>query len=251
MQVHCLGTTGYHPSPTRHTACYYLPELAIVLDAGTGMFRLVEHLLKRPHSSLDILVSHSHLDHIIGLTFLLDALAVTELKSVRVIGEPEKLDAIRQHLYSPLIFPVQPEFEFIPLPSAVGSMHLGDCRVRYFPLEHPGGSIGYIIEHRGKRLAYITDTVARPDADYVAELTDIDLLLHECYFSDALADFAVTTGHSWLSGVEEIVRLRKPKRTALIHINPLAEVLGNGFELNASHRDLGMFISQDQQTIAV
>ena len=44
MKLHCLGTGGYHPSEHRHTACYYLPELQLVLDAGTGMFRLPNQL---------------------------------------------------------------------------------------------------------------------------------------------------------------------------------------------------------------
>ncbi len=251
MQVHCFGTTGYHPSPTRHTACYYLPDQALVLDAGTGLFRLIGQMLERPQPTLDILLSHVHLDHIVGLTFLLDALAVTQLREVRVFGEKEKLAAIREHLYSPLIFPVKPAFEFIPLESDAGQLTLGASQIQYFPLEHPGGSTGYIIESEGKRLAYITDTIASPTAEYLNELQRIDLLMHECYFGDDYQELAIKTGHSWLTAVAELVRSRRPKRTALIHINPLAEVLGTGFELTADHCGLGMFMTEDQQVIEV
>lgn len=251
MHVHCLGTTGYHPSPTRHTACYYLPDQALVLDAGTGLFRMIELLLKHPQPSLDILLSHAHLDHVVGLTFLLDALAVTELKSVRVFAQEEKIQAIREHVYAPSIFPVQPEYEFIPLATGAGKLTLGPTQVDYFPLEHPGGALGYIIESVGKRLAYITDTVARPTAGYLCELKQIDLLLHECYFSDDYQELAIKTGHSWLSAVTDVVRTVRPKRSALIHINPLAEVLGTGFQLTADHHALGMFVTEDQQVIEV
>ena len=42
MKILLLGTAGYHPSETRHTACVMLPEAGIVLDAGTGFFRVRE-----------------------------------------------------------------------------------------------------------------------------------------------------------------------------------------------------------------
>lgn len=251
MHVHCLGTTGYHPSPTRHTACYYLPDQALVLDAGTGLFRIIEQLLKRPQRQLDILLSHVHLDHIVGLTFLLDALAVTELKKVRVFAEEAKILSIREHLYAPAIFPVLPDYEFVPLPSDSGKLTLGETQIDYFPLEHPGGALGFVMENDGKRLAYVTDTVADAKAAYLAELTDIDLLMHECYFNDDNQELAIKTGHSWLSAVTQVVRAVCPKRTALIHINPLAEVLGSGFQLTADHCALDMFVTEDQQVIEI
>ena len=246
MKLHCLGTTGFHPSPTRHTACYYIPEWSLVLDAGTGMFRLVEHLLKEPKRSLSILLSHAHLDHIVGLTFLLDAQAVSSLEEIQLIGEAEKLDAVRNHLYHELLFPVQPGMKFVPLESKSGQGVFGPTRVTWFPLEHPGGSLGFRLESANKTLAYVTDTVARPHADYVQHIRNADLLLHECYFGDDDQDLAVTTGHSWLSAVAEIVEQAKPSQTALIHINPLAEILGNGFALSDDQRErLKMVIAED------
>ncbi len=208
MHLHCLGTTGYHPSPTRHTACYYLPESSLLLDAGTGLFRLIEHLLREPRPSLDILLSHAHLDHVVGLTFLLDALAVTELKTIRVRGELEKLEAVQRHLYSQLLFPVEPTIEFVALSGSSGSLAVGEVDVHYFPLEHPGGSLGFVLVSKGKRLAYITDTIARPSAAYISHLSNLDLLLHECYFNDQQQGLAITTGHSWLSGVVDLVSRR-------------------------------------------
>jgi hypothetical protein len=40
MKLHCLGTAGYHPSDNRHTACFFLPDQGIALDAGSSVFRL-------------------------------------------------------------------------------------------------------------------------------------------------------------------------------------------------------------------
>ena len=44
MKLILLGTTGYHPNNRRHTACLMLPEVGVVLDAGTAMFRVRDYL---------------------------------------------------------------------------------------------------------------------------------------------------------------------------------------------------------------
>lgn len=257
MQLHCLGTTGYHPSPSRHTACYYLPDASIVLDAGTAVFRLIQQLRLHPRRSIDILLSHAHLDHTVGLTFLIDAIAVTQLEEVRIHGEQEKLDAIREHLYNNLMFPVPPAFEFIPLESNCGSRIIGPANVEWFPVEHPGGAVGYILHlddesdgGKRKKLSYVTDTVSRVDNEYLHRIHQSDLLLHECYFEDKLEELAIKTGHSWLSAVTEIVRQAECKQTLLIHINPLAEILGDELDLSDTHRnELRMSVAVDEQVV--
>ncbi len=186
MRVHCLGTTGYHPSPSRHTACYYLPDESLVLDAGTGILQLTALLMAEPRESLDLLLSHAHLDHVVGLTFLLDTFAVTALKSVRVWGMRVKLDAVQQHLFSEHLFPIlPPSITFHALDEASCPLQLaGGASISWFPLEHPGGSIGFRIQSGDTAIAYVTDTVARPASPYVNEIRNLDLLLHECYFTD-------------------------------------------------------------------
>lgn len=249
MRLHCLGSTGYHPSPTRHTACYYLPELELVLDAGTGAFRLIEQLLQQPKERLDIVLSHAHLDHVVGLTFLLDVMAVTSLKEVRIFGQPDKLEAVEKHLFHSLLFPVPLSLQLHPLPEVSGKIELPHCRLSYFPLEHPGGSIGMVIESGEKRMAYVTDTTPLNDFKFFESLSQLDLLLHECYFSDQHQELAIKTGHSWLGAVVEIVKKVQPKKTLLIHVNPLAEVLGQGSELTEEHRQLGLRFAEDGMVV--
>lgn len=251
MKLHCLGTTGYHPSSTRQTACYYLPELSLVLDAGTGMIGLTNQLRAEPRESLDIFLSHAHLDHIIGLTFLLDTLAVTSLKRVRVLGAAVKLQAVREHLFCEQLFPVLPEsIQFEPLDGHTAPLKLASgAQLQWFPMEHPGGSLGLRVEAEGKSLAYITDTVARPGAEYVEHVKGVDLMLHECYFTDDNQALAEKTGHSWLSGVTDVVRRVGAKQTALIHLNPLAEALGSVMTLGPEHAGLAMHIPGDGECL--
>ncbi len=253
MKLHCLGTTGYHPSASRHTACYYLPEASLLLDAGSGMHALTALLLQDPKESLDIFLSHAHLDHVFGLTFLLDTMAVTQLKNVHIYGLSEKLTAVREQLFCEHLFPVLPgTLHFHPIDDFKRPYRTsGGVDIDWFELEHPGGCLGYVLRWPGKSMAYVTDTVARPDAPYIKHIQDVDLLLHECYFDDGNEALAIKTGHSWLSAVTQLVTEVKAKRVALIHTNPLAEdVLHKPMKLSKEHLALGMSIPTDGECIS-
>jgi len=188
-----------------------------MLDAGTATYRAGRYL-QTP--TLDIFLTHAHLDHVIGLTYLFDVLRVHPLERVTVHGEAAKLAAIDQHLFAELLFPQKPPYQSRPieqnLPLAKGG------RLTYFHLEHPGGVIGYRLDWSGHSLAYITDTTAAADAEYVAKIGGVDLLVHECYFPDAQAAWAKKTGHSCTTAVAEVARQADVKRLVLVHLNPLA-----------------------------
>ena len=219
MRFHCLGTTGYHPNDRRQTACYAVPEAGLVFDAGTGIYRLPA-ILETDH--LDIFLSHAHLDHIVGLTFLLDILYQRPVANVRIWGSEEKLIAIQQHLFSEHIFPVKLEVTWCPL-VAGQEIEVGlEGRLSAFPLSHPGGSLGYVVDWPGPhRLAYVTDTVGDPAAEYVGLIKESDLLVHECYFRDEAKDWAIKTGHTWTSRTAEVARAARAKQLLAVHINPL------------------------------
>lgn len=216
MKILLLGTGGYHPNEKRHTPCLLLPEPGVMLDAGTGLFRAAAHL-RRPE--LDVFLTHAHLDHVIGLTFLLSTLHLRPLDRVRVHALPEVLQAVAEHLFAQAVFPVKPPFQTCPLPAVVELP--GSGVLRHFPLEHPGGSIGYRLDWPGHSMAYVTDTTASADAPYADHIRGVDLLLHECYLPDAQADFAQKTGHSVTTPVAELARRAAVGRLILVHVNPL------------------------------
>ncbi|NIL96254.1 MAG: MBL fold metallo-hydrolase [Planctomycetales bacterium] len=215
MKLLCLGTSGYYPNQRRHTACFMIPELGIVLDAGTGMFRLPEHLVTE---ELDIFLSHAHLDHIVGLTYLLGILDGRGMRQVVVHGEPEKLAAIRQHLFSELIFSVMPPLQFRPLADKVPLR--GGGRLTHFPLEHPGGVVGFRLDWPGHSLAYVTDTTAAAGVAYLEKIRGVDLLLHECYFPNEKANLAAELFHSSTSAVAKVAHEAQVGRLVLVHTNP-------------------------------
>lgn len=218
MRVLPLGTTGYHPNDRRQTACYLLPTSAAVFDAGTGLYRLARFL---ETDELDIFLSHAHLDHIMGLTYLLETAAMRPLRRVTVHGRERKLAAIREHLFHPDLFPVPIDVGWRPLADDEPVQLLDGGRVTHFALTHPGGSRGFRVDWPGKSLAYVTDVATAPGAAYLDQIRGVDLLLHECNFDDSVsAEFAKQTGHSRTSETAAAAREAEVGRLVLIHVAP-------------------------------
>ncbi len=218
MKIILLGTTGYHPNDRRQTACFMLPDLRIVLDAGTAMYRVRRYLRT---GELDIFLTHAHLDHVVGITYLIDVLRGKEMRRVTVHGTEPTLAAIDEHLLAPALFPIKPPCEFRPLADEVAVS--GGGRLTHFPLEHPGGAVGFRIDWPSHSLAYVTDTTAAAAATYREAIRGVQLLIHECYFPDSMAELAALTGHSVTTPVLELARDASVGRLVLVHINPSSD----------------------------
>ncbi len=217
MKLILLGTTGYHPNDRRHTPCMVIPECGIMLDAGTGAYR-AGHYLERPE--LDIFLTHAHLDHVVGLTYLFSVIRAHPLQRITVHAAAEKLAAINEHLFSEHLFPAKPPCEWRPLAKEVSLS--GGGRLTHFPLLHQGGSLGLRLDWPGHSMAYVTDTTAAVDAEYVEKIRGVDLLIHECYYPDANAEWAKQTGHSSTTLVAQVARRAGAGRLLLIHFDPLS-----------------------------
>ena len=90
-----LGTGGYIPTSRRATASVLVRRgrTALLFDAGTGVARLLQPELAAHLAGvecLNILLSHYHLDHVIGLTWL----PKVWHSNVRILAPSEPLVAV-------------------------------------------------------------------------------------------------------------------------------------------------------------
>src|ERR1700750_2790828 len=111
-----LGSGGFVPTGTRETSSVLLTDddgdSALVIDAGTGLRRLVTDRAQwlGGRTRLEVLLTHFHIDHVCGLAYLteLTGMAIT----VRGPGA-ELYDmptaAVLQRLFAPPIMPVDLE----------------------------------------------------------------------------------------------------------------------------------------------
>lgn len=218
MKVVLLGTGGYHPNEQRHTACVMLPELGIVLDAGTGFFRVGRWLQT---ATLDVFLSHTHLDHVFGLTFLFDVLAGKPCRRANVYGAADKLAAVQTCLLDERLFPVPLPCDYHALTGPVSLAEGGTLTP--FELAHPGGSLGFRLDWPGHSMAYVTDTTARAGVSYLDAIRGVDLLLHECNFPDSQVAWAEHTGHSHTTPVAQLAAEAGVRRLVLIHLTTSSE----------------------------
>jgi len=221
MKVEFLGTAGYHPNATRHTSCTFIPDAApgcgFVLDAGTGMFRLIGRKLP---AELHIFLSHAHLDHVSGLTYLLNILLGQESK-VTVYGSEKTLDTICNDLFDSPLFPL-PFIHSKRVVEPGQSISVGGVDVSVFTLTHPGDSFAYRFNWADRSLAYVTDTAG--DGLYIDFIRDVDLLIHERNFSDDLHEIADASGHCTSEVVARVAQEARVKQLAITHFNPLTDI---------------------------
>ena len=222
MKIEFLGTAGYHPNAQRHTSCSYISEIegasgcGILLDAGTGLFRLIGRPLPR---TLHILLSHAHLDHVSGLTYLLNVLWGRDTK-VMVYGDARTLDVVKTALFDSPLFPLPLDHPTVTVEPGTPFEVCG-AHVSTFLLTHPGGSLAYRLDWPDKSLAYVTDTAG--DGRYIDFVRGVDLLVHERNFSDSLHEIAAVSGHCTSEQVLRVVQEAGVKNIALTHFNPLTE----------------------------
>lgn len=220
MRIELLGTGGYHPNERRQTACLLLPELGIAFDAGTAAFRIAPRA-RTDH--LDVFLTHAHLDHVAGLTFLLVPSITGQFQRITLHAAPAALAAVRDHLFHPALFPVPPFFEMVELPPC-GRREIAGASLAWQELQgHPGRSMAYRLtrtlpEGGARSLAYVTDTLV--DGSYTDFVRGVDLLIHECYFPETKAGIAGRTGHSHAREVAELARDAQPGRMLLVHLDP-------------------------------
>jgi phosphoribosyl 1,2-cyclic phosphodiesterase len=184
----------------------------------------------RHPTDIDILLSHCHIDHIVGLPFFAPLFA--QDRNVRVWAGSLQLaggieDAVRKLISFPF-FPLQVEglrarLEFRDFRAGDPIEPRPGLRLRTAPLNHPGGATAYRIDRGGRAVAYVTDVEIGEgplDPALVSLVKDASLMILDTTYTDEEFPAHIGWGHStWRQGMK-LADAAGVGRLCLFHHDP-------------------------------
>ncbi|MER8508088.1 MBL fold metallo-hydrolase [Mesorhizobium sp. M1423] len=232
----------------------------LLFDAGSGLRPAGAALQALGVTDFDLLFTHCHYDHIIGLPSfapIYDRGAKVTLWSGHLAGHMTTRQMVDEFMRPPW-FPVKLEISKASLDYR--DFVSGDVLrpregvvVRTGSLIHPGGCIGYRVEWGGRVVAVITDTEHEPDKldqTVLGLIEDADLVIYDCTYTEEEMERRRGYGHStWQQGVK-LCEAAGARGLALFHHDPTrTDKELDKIEKLAKDRFTGAFAARDGQTL--
>lgn len=169
MKLHFLGTNGWYDTPLGNTLSVLLDTgpAYIVFDAGGGFYKLDGYI--QENKPIIVLLSHFHLDHIIGL----HALAKFNfIQGIRIFGPKGIKRLFKVIINTPYTMPVNKLKTKVTVKEFSNNLKL-PVEIKYRPLRHIGTCYGYRVAAENKTVVFCTDTGPCRNFGQLAQGADI------------------------------------------------------------------------------
>jgi len=198
MRIKVLGCSGGIGGDLRTTAM--LVDDDVLIDAGTGVGDLsIEQLAKIDH----IFITHSHLDHVTSIPFLVDTVCWMRDKPVTVPNADK------------------PFMVFSEL--AIGkTVEIIGRKFTAIPANHVVPAVGYLVDSGDASFLFSGDTSVNDELWKIANATlNLKYLVIETAFSNKERDIAIASKHLCPSMLaDELSKLTKPVEVFVTHLKP-------------------------------
>jgi len=251
MRLRILGCSGGIGGELRTTSM--LLDDDVLIDAGTGVGDLsLQQLARIDH----IFLTHSHLDHVAFIPFLLDTVGFQRAQPVILHAIPETLDILGEHLFNWKIWPDfrkipderNPVLHCMPLQTGEAVVLGGGRRITPFPANHVVPAVGFHLDSGTGSLAFTGDTTRHPEMlKYVNKINNLRYLIIETAMSDAERELAVVSKHLCPGLLaEELAGLQLNPAIYVTHFKPReAETIMGEIAARMPQRHVKM-LEQDQ-----
>jgi ribonuclease BN (tRNA processing enzyme) len=222
MRFRVLG--GYGSVGVRQRPSAFLINDRVLLDAGTVPGALtVPEQFNIEHA----LISHSHLDHTVGLAFLTETLACVDASRPVIVNSLEPVvDALRTSVFNNVVWP---DFAAIPPNAPVlayqgmsedREQRVGDVWVTPVWVDHTVPTCGFIVHDGHTGLVYSGDTGPTTAIWRAArERTGLAAVVLECSFPNRLEEIAEVSKHMTPQRIErELDKLPPDLPVWIFHI---------------------------------
>ncbi len=275
MKIQFWGTRGSIPVPGKNTLkfggntpCVQVlsknKEL-LILDGGTGIRELGDKILiDFPDGvEINILISHTHWDHIHGLLFFrpfyFDKYKINLFSNENNGMSVENILTAQMH---PNFFPVsidnfKAEVNYFPI-AEKQNYFFEELQIKTINVHHSHGTLSFRVCEGDKNFVYMTDnelyyrppeeypaleSIAKNNNDLIDFATGTDLLIHDSTFNVKDYPKRIGWGHSNNISAAMFAYLAKVKSLYLFHYDPIykdedidaleKECLGKLRDLNA------------------
>ena len=199
MKVRVLGCSGSIAKDCRTTS--FLIDGDVLVDAGTGVGDLS---LQEMRSIDHVLLTHSHLDHIVALPLMVDAVAAHRNSPIKIHALQATIDALKQHVFNDVIWP---DFSKIPTqeapfisfhPLVLGEkLILAGKHIEVLPAVHTVPAVGYAVSaaESAQSWVFTGDTERNPAFWARINQLNVAMLVIETAFSNRERDLAQKSLH--------------------------------------------------------
>jgi ribonuclease BN (tRNA processing enzyme) len=215
----------------------------VIIDSGTGIRRLGEKLMEEKRQNINILISHTHQDHVVGFPFFTPLYSEkTKLNIWSPIGFEKTTEGLFTQMLAYSFFPIRldqmrAEVKFLDLHDSevydFDSIKIA-CAYTY----HPGATLGFKIYIEDRVIGYITDNEflvgyhGHPSAVSITDpildnhlpliqfLSDCDTIVHEAQYFPKEYEQRVGWGHSSLTNATTLFKFLNCNHWIVTHHDP-------------------------------
>jgi len=225
MKVRILGCSGGIGGRHLRTTSM-LVDNDILIDAGTGVGDLsIAELSQIDH----LFITHSHLDHIACLPFMVDTVGEMREKPLTVYAQQATIEILRNHVFNWAVWP-----DFTEIPSAeqphlrfetirIGQeLKFGWRAITALPANHTVPAVGYHLDSGHASLVFTGDTTVCPELwQEINKITNLRVLIIETAFSNREKKLAIMSKHLCPSMLaEELTHLQRTAELFITHLKP-------------------------------